>query len=111
MELENYFEFLSEEDIRIKGTRIGIETVLDDYMDGISPEEISIRYRSLTLEQVYATITYYLQNREKVGAYLDAWRQYTEQASQMQEKNPSDVIKRLRKLKAKNAATVGSLSQ
>lgn len=100
MELENYFEFLSEEDIRIKGTRIGIETVLDDYMDGISPEEIAIRYRSLTLEQVYATITYYLHNREKVEAYLEAWRQYTEQSSQMQEKNPSDVIKRLRKLKA-----------
>lgn len=111
MELENYFEFLSEEDIRIKGTRIGIETVLDDYMDGISPEEIAIRYRSLTLEQVYATITYYLHNREKVEAYLEAWRQYTEQSSQMQERNPSDVIKRLRKLKAEKAATVGSLSR
>ena len=111
MELENYFEFLSEEDIRIKGTRIGIETVLDDYMDGISPEEIAIRYRSLTLEQVYATITYYLHNREKVEAYLEAWRQYTEQSSQMQEKNPSDVIKRLRKLKAEKAAAAESLSR
>jgi uncharacterized protein (DUF433 family) len=80
MELESYFEFLSEEDIRIKGTRIGIETVLDDYLDGISPEEIAVRYRSLTLEQVYATITYYLQNREKVDAYLQAWREYSEQA-------------------------------
>jgi len=100
MELENYFEFLSDEDIRIKGTRIGIETILDDYLDGISPEEIAVRYRSLTLEQVYATITYYFQNRKKVDAYLTAWRQYTDQASQMQDHNPSEVIKRLRRLKA-----------
>jgi uncharacterized protein (DUF433 family) len=89
MELESYFDFLNEEDIRIKGTRIGIETVLDDYFDGISPEEIAVRYGSLTLEQVYATITYYLQNREKVNAYLEVWREYSEQARREQERNPS----------------------
>ena len=30
---------------------------------------------SLTLEQVYATITYYLHNREAIRAYLAAWRE------------------------------------
>jgi len=30
MELESYFEFLDKDGIRIKGTRAGIETVLDD---------------------------------------------------------------------------------
>lgn len=30
--LENHFDFLSPDDIRIKGTRVGIETVLDDYL-------------------------------------------------------------------------------
>ena len=108
MELENYFEFLSEEDIRIKGTRIGIETVLDDYLDGISPEEISVRYRSLTLEQVYATITYYLRSREKVDAYLEAWRAYSEEARREQERNPSEVMKRLRQLKAVRARLSGN---
>ncbi|MEA3341849.1 MAG: DUF433 domain-containing protein, partial [Chloroflexota bacterium] len=58
--IENYFDFASPADIRIKGTRVGIEIVLDDYLDGASPEEIAARYRTLTLEQVYATITYYL---------------------------------------------------
>ena len=110
MELESYFEFLSEEDIRIKGTRIGIETVLDDYLDGISPEEIAVRYRSLTLEQVYATITYYLQNREKVDAYLEAWREYSEQARREQERNPSEVVKRLRRLKATKSILSGNMA-
>jgi hypothetical protein len=40
MELKSYFEFLSPDDIRIKGTRVGIETVLDDYLNGSSPERL-----------------------------------------------------------------------
>jgi len=110
MKLENYFEFLSVEDIRIRGTRIGIETILDDYLDGISPEEISVRYRSLTLEQVYATITYYLRNRGKVDAYLDAWRKYSEEARREQERNPSEVIKRLRQLKETRVRLSGNVA-
>ncbi|MCP5048622.1 MAG: DUF433 domain-containing protein [bacterium] len=100
MELESYFEFLSDEDIRVKGTRIGIETILDDYFDGSSPEEISVRYLSLNLEQVYATITYYLSNRKKVDQYLDKWRRYTEETSKFYDENPTEAMKRLRHLKA-----------
>jgi hypothetical protein len=51
MQLENYFEFLSEEDIRIRGTRVGIETVLEDYLEGSSPEEIAARYRRIKQQQ------------------------------------------------------------
>jgi uncharacterized protein (DUF433 family) len=107
VELESYFEFLSEDDIRIKGTRVGIETVLDDYLEGASPEEIAARYRSLSLEQVYATITYYLHNRAQVDAYLEAWRRYTDQAWQERERNPSEVVKRLRQLKEARGQTTG----
>lgn len=28
MQLEDYFEFLRPDDIRVKGTRVGIETIL-----------------------------------------------------------------------------------
>jgi len=95
---------LSSDDVRIKGTRIGIETVLDDYLEGASPEEIAVRYRNLTLEQVYATLLYYFRNRADVDAYLEAWRVYTEQAWLEQQRNPSPVTRRLRELKARRAA-------
>ena len=108
MELENYFDFLGENAIRIAGTRIGIETVVRDYREGASPEEIVLRYPTLSLEQVHATITYYLANREPVEAYLERWRQYTDQAAQEQERNPPAVVKRLRQLKeAGSSATRG----
>ena len=95
MELERYFEFLTPDDIRIQGTRVGIETVLDDYLGGASPEEIAARYRTLTLEQVYATITYYLAHRKELDAYLEQSRAYAEAAWQEQQRNPSEFVRDL----------------
>jgi uncharacterized protein (DUF433 family) len=96
MEWNSYFDFLSADDIRIRGTRVGIETVLDDYLNGASPEEVAARYRTLTLEQVYATITYYLHNQEEVDAYLAQWRAYTEAAWEEQQRNPPEFVRELR---------------
>ena len=94
--IEDYFDFQSPDDIRIKGTRVGIETVLDDYLAGTSPEEIAARYRTLTLEQVYATITYYLRKQEEMDRYLERWRAYTDAAWQEQQRNPSEFVRELR---------------
>ena len=101
MELENYFEFICEERsnqhaIRIAGTRVGIETVLRDYQEGASPEEIVLRYPTLSLEQVYATITYYMANREKVEAYLERVRQQQDEAWQEQQRKPNEFVRALR---------------
>jgi uncharacterized protein (DUF433 family) len=73
MQLEDYFEFLSPDDIRLKGTRVGIETVLNDYLfRKLTPEKIASKYSTLELDQVYATILYYLRNRQTVEGYLTA---------------------------------------
>ena len=96
MELEEYFDFLHPDDIRIHGTRVGIETVLDDYLAGASPEEIAARYRTLALEQVYATITYYLRYQEKVEAYLARYHEYAQLGWQEQQQNPPEFVRELR---------------
>jgi uncharacterized protein (DUF433 family) len=110
MPLEDYFEFLESKDIRIKGTRVGIEVVIEDFLEGASPEEIAIRYPHLSLEQIYATVTYYLANQEEIEAYLAAGRQEIERAAQAQEENPPDVVKRLRRLKQEKAHTIRGLA-
>jgi len=43
MELESYFDFLREDDIRLKGTRIGIETIDNGYARPGLDERISAR--------------------------------------------------------------------
>lgn len=102
MRLEDYFDFLAPNDIRIKGTRVGIETVLTDYLDlGLFPEQIATRYRTLSLEQVYATLTYYWRNREQVDAYLRAVDAEIERQRREQDLRPSPAVQRLRELAQK----------
>ncbi len=70
MQLEDYFSFLAPNDIRLQGTRVGIETILTDYLElGLFAEQIATRDPTLTVEQVYATLTYYWRNRIQVDAY------------------------------------------
>lgn len=104
MQLEDYFEVLAPTDIRVKGTRVGLETILFDYLElGLEAEQIAARYRTLTLEQVYATLTYYWHNQPQVDAYLRAFK--TEVASQRQAQidHPTPVVQRLRELAQKRA--------
>ena len=101
MQLEDYFEFLSPDDIRIKGHRIGIEDVLYYYLEGYTPEEIVATLPTLTLEEVYATITYYLSRRAEVDAYLARLVKRQEQLYREWLENPSPLVQRLRNLKAR----------
>lgn len=99
MQLEDYFDFLAPTDIRVKGTRIALDTILDDYLElGSTAEEIALRYRSLSLEQVYATLAYYWRNREQMDAYLRAVDQEMERLRQEQERNPPPALLRLREM-------------
>ncbi len=103
MKLESYFEFLSTDDIRIKGSRVGIESVLYEYIHrGQTPEAILNRLPSLTLEKIYATILYYLRNREKIDTYLNAWLEYGENMRAEQKRNPPPIVIKLRSRKAKH---------
>ena len=101
MQLEDYFDFLAPDDIRIKGTRVGIETVLYDFIHRRrTPENIANEYPTLTLDQVYATILYYLRNRDQVNAYLEEWLEWGRRMREEQDRNPPPVVIRLRALKA-----------
>ena len=99
--LESNFEFLSEDDIRIKGTRIGIESVLYESLHlSQTPEEIVQRFHTLTLELVYATILYYLQNPVKVGNYLANNLKYCQRFREEYERDPPPGVVRMRELMA-----------
>lgn len=100
MRLEDYFDFLGADDIRIKGHRIGIDDVLAYYLEGFSAEEIGARFPSLTLEEVHATITYYLHNRAEIDALLARLADWREGRYATASANPSPLARRLRELKA-----------
>ncbi|MEH2318951.1 DUF433 domain-containing protein [Nostoc sp.] len=104
-QIAEYFNFLSSEDIRLKDSRIGIETILYEYIDcGRSPEKIAQIYQSISLEQVYATILYYLQNKETVSVYIKNWIEHGHRMREQQRLNPPPVSEKLRQLRIERQA-------
>ena len=102
MQLEDYFNFLEPNDIRLQGTRVGIETILYDYIfKARTPEEIEQSYATITLDQVYATILYYLRNKEAVDRYMTEWIEHGERMRREQEANPTPAMVRLQELRRK----------
>ena len=104
MQLEDYFDFQAPGDIRIKGHRIGIENVLYEYINrDQTPEEIAARFPTLSLEHVYATILYYLHNKDAVHAYMTEWIEHGERMWREQQKNPTPTDLKIRKMRAMRA--------
>jgi uncharacterized protein (DUF433 family) len=56
--------------IRVAGTRVTLDTVIDTFLTGASPEEIAQDFPVLRLDDVYAVLTYYLRHRAEVDTYL-----------------------------------------
>lgn len=104
MQLEDYFEFLEPNHIRIKGHRVGIESILRKYLAGRTAEDIARDYDTLRLLDIYATITYYLQNKAEVDAYLQRNEQLIAEQIARSDANPSPVVLRLRKLREQRKA-------
>jgi uncharacterized protein (DUF433 family) len=98
MNIEDYFDYRAPNDIRLKGHRIGIETILFDYLDGLTPEEIVLRYPTLSLEEVYVTIAYYWRKQTELDAYLHEIEAHEARMIREQERNPSPAVQRLHQL-------------
>ena len=55
----------------LRDTRVSLESVVYRFLEGLSPETIqSDCFPTLTLDQVYGAISYYLANRAEVDRYL-----------------------------------------
>lgn len=104
MELTSVFEFVNPETIRIKGTQVGIEIVIEKFLEGVNPKEIQRHYPHLTLKHIYATITYYLFNKKVIDAYIETGYKRIETAYETQRKNPPPGVKRLQKIQAQREA-------
>jgi uncharacterized protein (DUF433 family) len=102
MQLEDYFNSETPEYVRVKGTRVPIDVLIEEFKRGAAPDQIQKSFPTATLEQVYATITYYLHNQPEVDAYLQRGREKAEAAYQehLQRHPPSPLAEKLRALRA-----------
>ena len=107
MVLEDYFTILAPDDIRIKNHRLGIESVLYEYLHNAqTPEEIVVRFPTLRLDEVYATILYYLVNKVQLDSYMSDWLTFSRQVRERQSTDPNSPAA---KLHQRNTERVGPI--
>ncbi len=68
--MDNKYISVDGDSYRISGTRVSLDSVVYDYLSGLSPESIADNFDTLSLEQVYGAITYYLSRRQEVDRHL-----------------------------------------
>jgi uncharacterized protein (DUF433 family) len=56
--------------IRVKGTRVSLDSILHAYNEGATAEEIVLRYPTCAIEEVYTILSWALNNSDFVTEYL-----------------------------------------
>jgi uncharacterized protein (DUF433 family) len=54
----------------VSGSRVSLASIVYAFLNGQTAESIAQSFPTLSLEQVYGAITYYLAHRSEVDAYL-----------------------------------------
>ena len=57
--------------VRVGKTRISLDLVVEQYENGMTPDDLVRAYDTLELADVHAVIAYYLRHRDEVRAYLN----------------------------------------
>ena len=56
--------------VRVGNGRISLDLIVEQYENGMTPEDMVRAYDTLALADAYAVIAYYLRHRDEVRAYL-----------------------------------------
>jgi uncharacterized protein (DUF433 family) len=56
--------------VRIGNTRISLDLIVEQYENGMTPEDMVRAYDTLVLADVYGVIAHYLRHPDEVRAYL-----------------------------------------
>jgi uncharacterized protein (DUF433 family) len=54
----------------IEGTRVSLDSIVYAFWNGQTPESIAQSFPTVTLEQVYGAIAFYLAHRDDIDRYL-----------------------------------------
>ena len=105
MQLEDYFEFLGPHEIKIKGHRIWIEHVLEEYLYREKTlEELVERFDTLSKEEILAVLLYYHHNQSSMSKYMADWLEYCRTSREENLRQHADWYARMRRLLAEKQA-------
>jgi uncharacterized protein (DUF433 family) len=79
----------------VEGTRVSLDSVVQAFLRGESPEGIAESFPALDLEQVFGALTFYLANQHLVDRYLDEGRREFETLRQEARRNNPTLYAKL----------------
>jgi uncharacterized protein (DUF433 family) len=74
--------------IRIKGSRVSLDSIIHHFKLGATAEQIIQSFPSLSLGDIYASIAYYLTHRQQIEEYLQQQETEADTLQQQLESNP-----------------------
>jgi uncharacterized protein (DUF433 family) len=92
---------------RIAGSRVSLDSIVHAYWAGQSPEAIAEDFPTLSLEQVYGAIAFYLRHRREMDEYLAAQEARWEQLRQESEAAHGPLLSRIRGSRHKSSTKEG----
>jgi len=99
MQLEDYFDFLGPNEIKIKDHRIWIEHVLEAYLyHDMTLEELVDRFDTLTKEEILAVLLYYHRHKETMDKYMADWVEYCRESEEQNRRENSAWYEKMAQL-------------
>lgn len=90
-----YIEF-SEGDYYVAGSRVLLESIVAEFLDGRSPESIQQSFPTLKLAEIYGVIAFYLDHQAEINSYLQRRRDVYEARRQESVSQDEEFHRQLR---------------
>jgi len=90
----------------VKGSRVSLDSLVYGFLNGESPETIRDNFPSVTLEQVFGAIAFYLAHETEIDLYLRRKKEAFDEAHRLQARLPTDLRARLDQAKEKAARRI-----
>jgi len=90
--------------VYVGNTRVPLETVISMFHEGASAEQVVDSFDALSLADVYAMFSYYLNHRAEVDEYMRQVEEEAEQVRREIEARQPDMFRLRERLLARKAA-------
>jgi uncharacterized protein (DUF433 family) len=94
--VDEYVRRTAEDGWCVAGSRVSLDSVVHAYWEGKSPEAIVEEFPTLTAEQVYGAIAFYLRNKVEIDQHFSQQAARWEELQRSSDAQHGPLLDRLR---------------
>ncbi len=85
----------NESGYHVAGSRVSLDSIVYDWRNGLSSDSIANNFQTLSLEQVYGALAYYLAHQDEVDTHLLRQLEKYERLSRTAQKAHADLYQQI----------------